>query len=235
MVLFCIYTPLLMYKLHVKLNYQAFMLIHVVEQVQLFKWEQLILITSTSESGNVRGDKVAPMKPAILTWLVKVGGALAKKKMSKIHVWKWWRSGGCCVLVWGISFMFYFSPPSVFGGCTRSVFESDYTQQNRRNAHREMWSCAGMHQHSAVMCTRILMFIICLVLGKGLSCRSEVATVGFHAQGREMGATCERAWPRRGAKTKRIPNKIGKQTEKTAHRKESPYVVSVRINADREI
>lgn len=93
MVLFCIYTPLLMYKLHVKLNYQAFMLIHVVEQVQLFKWEQLILITSTSESGNVRGDKVAPMKPAILTWLVKVGGALAKKnvKNSRLEVMEKWR------------------------------------------------------------------------------------------------------------------------------------------------
>lgn len=77
-----------MHTLHVKIDNQAFMFIHVVEQVQLFKREQLILIASPSESEIVRGEKVVPMKRTILTRLVKLGGATDKKKMSEIHVWK---------------------------------------------------------------------------------------------------------------------------------------------------
>lgn len=43
--------------------------------------------------------------------------------------------------------MFYFSLLSVFRWMHMQSFESDYTQKNRENAHREMGSCAGMHQH----------------------------------------------------------------------------------------
>lgn len=43
---------------------------HLVEQVQLFKREQPILIVSFSEAEIVRGDKVVPMRRTILTQLV---------------------------------------------------------------------------------------------------------------------------------------------------------------------
>lgn len=46
-----------------------------------------------------------------------------------------------------------------------------------------------------------------LVLGKGLSCRSGVRLVGFHGWHKDR-TTCERSWPRRGAKTTRIPNGV---------------------------
>lgn len=48
-----------MHKLHVKIDNLAFML---VEQVQLFKREQPILIAFPSDSEIVRGEKVAPMR-----------------------------------------------------------------------------------------------------------------------------------------------------------------------------
>lgn len=62
-----------MQKFHVKIDDQAFMFIHVVKQVQLFKKEQPILIPSPSESEIVRGEKVVPIRRTILTWLVNSG------------------------------------------------------------------------------------------------------------------------------------------------------------------
>lgn len=86
----------------------------------------------------MRGDKVAPIKPTILTCLIKVGGALAKKKCQKFTFGSdgeaeaagSWHEGSASR---SISVCRQFSVDA-----TRNVFESDYTQQKRENAHREM-------------------------------------------------------------------------------------------------
>lgn len=88
---------LFIHKFHVKIDDQAFIFIHVVEQVQLFKSEQPVLITSPSESEIVRGDKVVPMKQTILTWLVNSEVLWTKKnvKNSRLEVME--KSGVLCM------------------------------------------------------------------------------------------------------------------------------------------
>lgn len=171
-----------MHKLHVKIDNQAFLFTHMVEQVQLFKWEQPTLTTSPSQSEIVRGEKVTPIRRQILTLLVN-SEVLWIKKMSKIHVWKWWRSLGCCVSVCGISFYVLFQSAVSFWWMHMQSFESDYTRQNGDYTHTEMWSCAGMHWHMDTQLHCDVLpdtHVYYLVLGNRLSCRSEVAAVGFH-------------------------------------------------------
>lgn len=116
------------------------MFIHVVEQVQLFKLEQSVLITSPTGSEIVRGDEVVPMKRTILTWLINSEG-LRTKKCSKFtfgsdgEVW-------CAAYIRAVS-LCYFSPLPVFWWMHMQSFESGYKQQKSE----AMWSCAGMHRH----------------------------------------------------------------------------------------
>lgn len=145
-----------MHELHVKIDNQAFMFIHVVGQVQLFKREQPILIASPSESEIVRGEKVVPMRRTILTRLVN-SEVRRIEKMSEIHVWRRWRSLVCCVSVCAIGLHVLFQSAVGFWWMRRQSFESYYMQQNRENTCREMWSCVGMHQNmNAPLCGDVL-------------------------------------------------------------------------------
>lgn len=111
------------------------MLIHVVEQVQLFKREQPILIASPSESEIVRGEKVVPMRRTILTLLVNSEVPWIKKCQkftygSDGEVW--------CAVCWYVrsASLCYFSLPSVFGECTCKVL-NQITCSRTENIHTE--------------------------------------------------------------------------------------------------
>lgn len=77
-------------------------------------------------------------------------------------------------------------------------FELYHTQRNRGNTCRDVKLCrhAPAHEHAAP----------CLLCGwcwgKGLAAGQRSRRWDFMANA-EIGATCERAWPRRGAKTQR--------------------------------
>lgn len=140
-------------------------------------------LSPPSQSKIVRGEKVTPMRRKILTLLVN-SEVLRIRKMSEIHVWKWWRSLGCCVSVCGISFRVLFQSAVSFWWMHMQSFES-VARSRTETTHTEkcevVQACTSTWTHSStVMCSQILMFIIWLVLGKGLSCRSEVVAAGFH-------------------------------------------------------
>lgn len=179
-ILFCTAMPI-MHELHVKIDNQAFMLIHVVEQVQLFKRDQPILIASPSESEIVTGEKVVPTRRTILTRLVNSEVPRIRKKCQKFT---FGRDGEAwCAVCWYVrvpASKCYFSPQSVFGGCTCKGLNRITCRRTEKIHTEKCKSCAGMHQHMNTHSDVKLMFIIWLVLGKGLSCRSEVMAKGFH-------------------------------------------------------
>lgn len=82
----CHTTAPIMHMLHVSIDNQAFMFMHVAEQVQRFKQEQSILISTPSESEIVRGGEVGSNETDNRDPARKLGGAADKKKMSRIHV-----------------------------------------------------------------------------------------------------------------------------------------------------
>lgn len=173
----------LMWELHVKIDNQAFMFIHVVEQVQLFKWVQHVISASPSDSEIVRGDQVVPVRSTVLTQLIN-SKVLWIKKMADIHVWKWWRSLACYVPLCAIGLRVLFQSVVSFWCMHMQSFDSDYMQQNRENPHKEIWSCAGMHTYQHTWTPQwFAPWYSCLlsglVLEKGFSCRAEVAAVGF--------------------------------------------------------
>lgn len=133
---FCTTIPI-MHTLHVKIDNQAFLLIHVVEQVQPFKRGQLILIASASESEIVRGEKVVPMRPTILTRLVNSEVPSIEKNVRNSRLEAMEKSGVLCRYVPSAP-VCYFSPHSVFWWMHMQSFETDYTQQNGEHTCREM-------------------------------------------------------------------------------------------------
>lgn len=89
-----------MHKLHVKIDNQAFLFTHMVEQVQLFKWEQPTLTTSPSQSEIVRGEKVTPIRRQILTLLVNSEVPWIKKNVRNSRLEVMEKSRLLCVGMW---------------------------------------------------------------------------------------------------------------------------------------
>lgn len=152
--------------------------VYVVEQVQLLQWKQPVLITSprvrNRDRGQGRSNETTTVDPAR-----KVGGALDEKKTSKIHVWKWWRSlVRPCVREW--------APCAISGRCHFSV-EAHAKFRIRLQAaeprkYARLCRHAPTHEHTRTLPRRAPWYsclLSWLVLGKGLSGRSEVAAVGF--------------------------------------------------------
>ena len=131
----CTKVPI-MHKLHVKIDNQAFMFIHVLEQVQPFKQGYSDLFSLRVR--NREGGEVVPMKRTILTRLVNSEVPRIKKnvKNSRLEVME--KSGVLCVNVCDRPPCAISVSSQFFGWMHMQSSESDYTQQNRENTHREM-------------------------------------------------------------------------------------------------
>ena len=125
-----------MHTLHVKIDNQAFLLIHVVEQVQPFKRERLILIISPSESEIVRGEKVVPMRPTILTRLVNSEVARIEKNVRNSRLEAMEKSGVPCVGMCRRPPRAISVRSQFFGGCTRKVL-NQITRSRSENIHAD--------------------------------------------------------------------------------------------------
>ena len=169
--------------LHVKIDNQASVFIHVLEQVQRFKQEQAILISSPPESEIVRGGEVVPMRRTIATPLVNPEVPRIKRKCQEFtfgsdgEVW-------CAVCPYvGSTSLCYFSRLSVFRVDAHAKFWIGLRAAEYIQGYVKLCRHALTHEH-AWASQRHALWHSCLLswlaLGKGLSGRSEVTTVGFH-------------------------------------------------------
>ncbi len=137
-----------------------------------------------SESEIVRGEKVIAMRRTILTRLVNSEVGRIKNNVRNSRLEEMEKSGVLCV---GMCHR----PPSAISVCCRFLVDGHakfwiglHAAEQREHIQRNVKLCrhAPEHERTApqVMCSPILMLIIWLVLGKGLSCRSGVMAVGFH-------------------------------------------------------
>lgn len=155
---------LLMWELHVKIDNQAFMFIHVVEQVQLFKWVQHVISASPSDSEIVRGDQVVPVRSTVLTQLINSKVLWIKKNGRHPRLEVMEKSGVLCAAMcdW---------PTCAISVCCQFLVHAHakfwlrlHAAEQRKSTQRNMKLCRhahiSAHVNSTVICSLILMFII---------------------------------------------------------------------------
>lgn len=127
------------------------MFIHVVEQVQLFKWGQPILISSTSESGIVRGEKVAPMRRTVLTQLVNLEVPLIKKNVRNSRLEVMEKSRLLCVGMWDQLHVLFQSAVSFSVDAHAKFWIGLHAEEQRKRTQRNGKLCrhAPAHEHTA--------------------------------------------------------------------------------------